>query len=436
MALLAELVRRSLPLASVTVYEPRDELGTGVAYGDAPDSLLLNTRSAAMGVCAEAPGGFADWAGLAGGDRWGFATRRHYAAYIQHCLDRDLRRAAFPLLHRRERVTGLSRWEPGFVLRSPSGAARFDAVVLAIGAPAPPPLAALHPDAASDPRYVEQAWSSDWLAQLQPDDHVVVLGTGLTTVDQLQRLRDAGHCGIVTAVSRRGQLPQAHAPQPQPADAPWEAAAGLPLRVLLRTLRRQLRDSAGWRDMLDALRPQHRAIWSALDSRERRAFMRHLRPWWDTHRHRMPPAAAALVQQARAEGRLRIMAGSVVAITPDEGRLAVSVRPRGRDDVCVLKTDTVVRATGFGLALEAGRDPLLDTLLQAGLLHPDPLGLGACADGDCRILDARGLPVPGLYALGPLLAGRWWEATAVPDIRQDAGTLAQALAGTVPGDAR
>ncbi|MBN3585700.1 hypothetical protein JYB64_25240, partial [Algoriphagus aestuarii] len=44
-----------------------------------------------------------------------------------------------------------------------------------------------------------------------------------------------------------------------------------------------------------------------------------------------------------------------------------------------------------------------------------------------EVVDARGRVVPGLYCLGPLLRGRYWEITAVPELRVAARWLAQAL---------
>ncbi|MBN8909448.1 MAG: hypothetical protein J0H99_23285, partial [Rhodospirillales bacterium] len=38
----------------------------------------------------------------------------------------------------------------------------------------------------------------------------------------------------------------------------------------------------------------------------------------------------------------------------------------------------------------------------------------------------------GLFAIGPLTRGRWWELTSVPDIRVQAARLAQRLATLTP----
>ena len=61
--------------------------------------------------------------------------------------------------------------------------------------------------------------------------------------------------------------------------------------------RRQMRAAAShglpWQAVMDAVRPQVQALWRGLPLAERRRFLRHLRPWWDVHRHRIPPRSAA-----------------------------------------------------------------------------------------------------------------------------------------------
>ena len=72
-------------------------------------------------------------------------------------------------------------------------------------------------------------------------------------------------------------------------------------------------------------------------------------------------------------------------------------------------------------------DVLLAQLRDSGLVSADPLGLGVRASAQCELLDRRGMPVRGLYGLGPLLRGQSWEMTAVPELRIAAGQLADHL---------
>jgi uncharacterized NAD(P)/FAD-binding protein YdhS len=63
------------------------------------------------------------------------------------------------------------------------------------------------------------------------------------------------------------------------------------------------------------------------------------------------------------------------------------------------------------------KDRLLRSLLDAGKVTPDHLGIGFEVDGTCRAGEH-------LWAMGPLTKGRYWEIIAVPDIRDQAAIVA------------
>jgi len=48
---------------------------------------------------------------------------------------------------------------------------------------------------------------------------------------------------------------------------------------------------------------------------------------------------------------------------------------------------------------------------------------------ECALVGANGEPSRSLYLVGPLLKARFWEATAVPELRQHAKAVAQRLLG-------
>jgi uncharacterized NAD(P)/FAD-binding protein YdhS len=66
-------------------------------------------------------------------------------------------------------------------------------------------------------------------------------------------------------------------------------------------------------------------------------------------------------------------------------------------------------------------------LLKDGLISPDALGLGLRTSDAYECLDAEGESSTGLRYIGPLLKARYWEATAVPELRVHAEALARLL---------
>lgn len=146
-------------------------------------------------------------------------------------------------------------------------------------------------------------------------------------------------------------------------------------------------------------------------------FLRHVRPWWDVHRHRIAPEVAATVAQMVADGRLEIVAGRIVAAREAAEAIEVEYVRRGG---ATSRTETFAYAfncTGPLHSITRSKDPLLRSLLDAQLVKPDHLGIGVEISDDCRA-------GPHLWAMGPLTKGRYWEIIAVPDIREQAAAVA------------
>ena len=159
-------------------------------------------------------------------------------------------------------------------------------------------------------RYARDPWAGDAL-ELDRRDDVLLVGTGLTMCDVALALRDADQQGRIHAISRRGLLPQPHrlsAKPPPHLDRPatldaWPASAV----GLLRGLRREVRERAGedvdWREVVTSIRADTPALWQTARRGERRRFLRHTRPYWETHRHRSSPETAHADRRAGGDGQ-------------------------------------------------------------------------------------------------------------------------------------
>jgi uncharacterized NAD(P)/FAD-binding protein YdhS len=180
----------------------------------------------------------------------------------------------------------------------------------------------------------------------------------------------------------------------------------------------------GWRSAVHELRSVTQRLWGGATAAERARFLRHLRPWWDVHRHRSAPAVAERSGAVEAEGRLRFAAGRIASVAPDG---AISWRPRAADHAETLLASRIVNCTGPELDIVRAREPLFDALLGRRLIRPDPNRLGVDVDGESRAVAADGTPSATLFAIGPVTRGAFWESIAVPDI----AVQAQAVARTI-----
>jgi len=240
-------------------------------------------------------------------------------------------------------------------------------------------------------------------------------------VDVVLSLDAAGHSGKIIAVSRRGQIPRSHADfDPAPVDK-GELPVGN-LRGLWRWLRQRSAE-VGWRAAVDSLRPHSHALWQSLDLDQQQRFLRHARPWWDVHRHRIAPQVAATVKRMIGEGRLEILTGRVVGAQNSGEGMDVDIRRRGAASPVRTHVRYAFNCTGPLHSMSHTRDALLRSLLDGGGVRPDQHDIGLEVDEHCRAAGGE-----RLWALGPLTKGRYWEIVAVPDIREQAAAVAEDIA--------
>ncbi|GJD80352.1 hypothetical protein NBEOAGPD_3593 [Methylobacterium gregans] len=429
-----QLLAQLPPGRSVLLCERAERFGRGRAYATGNPDHLLNVRAANMSAFPDRPAQFEDWlasADAAEGIRrtpaGTFAARGLYGRYLSELLTAALTGADAPRLQLvNEAITDIAPEEGRLVLRS-EGGRRFAAAgaVLAMGNLAAPEEPAS--------RHRADPWNPDGFGRLHPDRAVLVVGTGLSMVDAVMNLRRHGFTGRIVALSRRGQASTVHAQAgawPQPDFSPAERTS---LTRLLRRIRQEVAAASaagiGWHGVLDALRPVTDTLWLGLPEAEKARFLRHLRPFWDVHRHRAAPPAGAAIAAEIAAGTLEVRAAKLLAIEDRPDEALVTCRPRGAREPETFAVQCILDARGIGRVAETV-DPLLRRLIDRGLVRPGPFGIGLDVRPDLSVIGD--MPAP-LWTLGPLIRGVFWECTAVPDIRNQAAQLARAVAAGVRG---
>ncbi|HEY1149431.1 MAG TPA: FAD/NAD(P)-binding protein [Pseudoduganella sp.] len=165
-------------------------------------------------------------------------------------------------------------------------------------------------------------------------------------------------------------------------------------------------DGADWRDVMAALRPHTANIWRAWPEKERRRFLRHVQPYWDSHRHRLAPAAHEPLQRALQDGRVSVIAARVLACTGGAERLKVTLQRRGAGEE-ELWAARIINCTGSCPSPERCGDALIAQLVADGVLQGAQAGAEVSAAWRGR-----------LAYIGPWLKASHWEATAVPELRK------------------
>ncbi|MFY9906816.1 MAG: FAD/NAD(P)-binding protein [Terriglobales bacterium] len=454
--LAVQLLRRTASL-SIAVMDRGGLPGRGLAYSSPHRFHLLNVPAGQMGAFPDEPEDFLRWAKSnhdASIKSRSFLPRAVYGQYLSSVLDRTLAEKGRDRFHwiqdealslqPRKNKLALQRKN----LASPELLTRV--VVLATGnfppgAPRIPGLAASNSLASGlsstlrSSLYVQFAWSAHALENLPRDGSVLLLGSGLTSIDMIMALKSKAFRGTIHVLSREGLIPSRHQPiQPWPLF--WNANSPRTVRGLLRLIREQVDAAAekgiDWRSVVDSLRPVTPQIWQSLPLSEQKRFLRHVRPYWDIHRHRLAPEIADIFSDMEAEGQIRFHTGRITRYA-EHGNLAeILYQERGSNTVKRLHAHRVINCTGSETDCRRIDDSLITSLLVQGLTDPDPLFLGLHVDAHGALIDYRGRPSRSLFTIGPTRKGQLWETTAVPEIRQQAEQLAEHLVKALNTDSQ
>lgn len=431
---------RSLHI-TIVEREPR-RIARGFAYSTPHQACVLNVPAGRMSAFEDDAAHFVRWASTRDPSITGatFVPRSMYGDYLIALLN-DAQAAAGRSAHLDRiavEVVGIddpAPPAPAKVTLADGRTLDADRIVLATGnfPPCDPPTA----DAkfAAGDRYTQNPWAPDALSGLPTDTPSLLIGTGLTMLDVAIVLRDGGNQSKMHAVSRRGLVPQPHrvAVKPPPT-LPFPESMRLPNPTLLRlfkALRREVQEQSGhgldWREVVTALRQDTPRLWGSLDPRGKRQFLRHLMPFWETHRHRAAPETARRIQRLSAEGALLIQAARILRIEEDAEGVRVSLRRRGTGSDELLRVGHVINCTGPDTDIERCGGTLLQTAISEGLLQPDELRLGLEVAADGATIRADGTVSRRIFTIGPLRRSRLWETTAVPELRAQAAALAASL---------
>jgi uncharacterized NAD(P)/FAD-binding protein YdhS len=417
----------------IALIERGKAAGRGVAYGTGDPKHLLNVQADQMGAFPDDIGHFYRWlqnhprnlaaAGITDLRPDAFIPRLVFGDYIQDLLQ-EARRNDHRLEIIHDEIVDMTRQDTGtFQLLSREGRRLQSAqVVLALGN---------FPPGESDKTktwFTNNPYAAEIHAQLAQPGDVLVIGTGLTSLDILLTLAPIKHEGKIHLLSRGGLFPQPHRPSaPYP---PFLHSDDLPktARGLFRRVRKEVRLAVSkgidWRPVLDAIRPFNQEIWQGLNQDEQKRFLRHIRALWDTHRHRCAPEIIAVKERLEKEGRLICHRGHIRGYRPVGDQIEVTYRPRGATETKTFTVRQVLSCTGPQSDYRKLDDPLVRHLLEHDLLAPDPLKIGAYTGDGGLIRNQSGAAVDGLYTLGSTQKGRLYESIAVPELRGQAATLA------------
>jgi uncharacterized NAD(P)/FAD-binding protein YdhS len=415
-------------------------MARGIAYGTNSPHHRLNVPAGNMSALADDPQDFLRYcqkydASIGAAD---FVSRKCYGDYLSALLNsaQGLCRSGSTLTCLAGEALALRPRQQGAQVELSDGRLiEATHVVLAFGhfAPLDPKGIDTNLDAG---RYQRDPWAAERQVSNFADQSVLLLGSGLTAMDVALSLeRQTPHAPIYL-LSRRGLLPLPHRAGPVNAQVHDELVQRMlegpaTVRCYMQEIRRQVRlgegDGLNWRDVFVMLRSNTATLWKRLAVTERRRFLRHAQAYWDVHRHRVAPSSFQAFQSAVADGRLKPMAGRIKTLESCEHGLRIGIQLRGSQKLTYITVAQLINCTGPNSDLRRVDDRLIKQLQADGLISIDPDGIGLRVDTSLAVKDREGRSLQWLSYVGPMLKADYWEATAVPELRQHAWQLARKL---------
>jgi uncharacterized NAD(P)/FAD-binding protein YdhS len=424
--LAAHLLRDPARDIRVTLLERRGQYGQGVAYSASQRDHKVNVPARGMSVFPDDPDHFWRWLQArnypGSKSSWIFVPRRLYGVYLEHVLAEAGRSRPGRLLVLAEEALSVHQAGKGIEALLGNGTSLVSRhVVLAVG----------HETQPARGRGIAVRVGSDRDTPLDPEAPVIILGSGLSMVDAWLSLAQSNHRGPILVVSRNGFLPKGHRDVPPlPIDAA-DVPFGTNLPYFLRWFRGLITEAetAGgdWRSVIDGLRPFNQRIWQSWTEHTKRQALRHLRPWWNIHRHRLPPDLHERLSGAVRRHQVELIAAEFLGVERHGDGVRATIRPRGTTARQTIDVARIYDCGGVTVDVATSSNPVIRDLIASGKGRPDALHIGLDVDEHCHVVDGNGKSSPHLLAVGPLTRGRFFEIEAVPDIRRQCVDIARQL---------
>jgi uncharacterized NAD(P)/FAD-binding protein YdhS len=467
--LVDEVVRnRIAEHLEIKFFEPQSVVGPGFAYQPDFDTNLLNTRADSMSAVATDKQHFRRWLSDNASDlktdypnlRFSsdeFLPRSLFGRYLkdlfqdavsktkQHGIDFSLvNESVIDIIQLAGEKVCVDTGKSGYIA---------DRVVLCLGNP---PSTKYHHLQSYDGFVNNPYPTARMLSNIPERASVCVLGTGLSAIDAVLSLVEAGHKGRIVMASRAGRLPsvrgvhnttrtlrllsrdrlQEIAAQRDNISlaqiyamlcAEVEAATGTPCNVaeilnantgtfdyLSTEIQRSDDSERIWQSVIYATNNVIDLIWNLLSVEDKRLFQASFGSQWSSYRVSFPLKNARKLHELLRKDRILVLGGvKSCRFNEASGTFETCVRDSDRGFNTTIESQYLINATGFSTDVQNAEHPLIQNLLRRGLAVPDEFGGFSLefASGTLKV-PHRSVRSP-IAVLGSLAAGTYFWTNAM-----------------------
>ncbi|WP_407310954.1 FAD/NAD(P)-binding protein [Pseudomonas sp. nanlin1] len=460
--------RGQAPFNEVLIFEKSAGVGAGMAYQLDSASNLLNTRAGTMSPIDAEPDHFVNWLRTHTA-KWqahfpqvevsdgAFLPRGLFGLYLNDLFSdcvQSLTGNGVRVEHVQLEIKAMRTTANGYELQAGPLSYLADAVVLATGN-----LHSAERDHMErEPGYFNSPYPCTRLIDAIPRNHsVCVLGTGLSAIDAVVCLADAGHQGKLIMASRGGRLPSvrgvhhaSYSPRllSRQGIEGWVAGLGGPLTLdqlyatliseasaihgaplqldsILRSgtgahryldieVQEALDSERSWQSVLYALNESIDLIWHYLDDQDKTRFEKDFKSQWLAYRVSFPVDNARKLQALFHRDQLCVFGGTGLSWRDQaSGAFATSIFDHRMGFRATLYSDSLINSTGFTADAAQCKAKLVRQLLDIGLVSAHPYGGIKVDFHSNQVVTADGSLLPNVYAVGALTSGTHFWTNAM-----------------------
>ena len=420
------------PLTVYLFEKDYHQLSRGIAYRASTEGQLLNVPAGRMSLHNHQPDDFYKWLCAHVSKEIQpeeFVPRSLFGTYLKEVFQKSIDQAKYVTVRViTDEVMDIIKHEDQLhVITIKNHTHTVARAVVATGILAPQDPFTVTLDVRFSGLYQSNPWSFRYQDKLKANDHIVLIGMGLTMLDHATSLLKGNKNLILSVFSRRGLLPLAHAEYEPYSFPEYTIIPAADIGTLLRSVRlyykTHQRKGLDWRDLIDRIRTQVPQLWKALSVQSRSRFIRHLKPYWEIHRHRAPAVILDRVKKAMQEGRFTILKGRIQDVKTTVSTLQLSIT--NQQKTITLETNFLLNSSGLQQNISLTSDPLLRKLMEHGYMIPDDNGLGTETDEEGALECKQG--EKNIFTLGALRRASVFECTAAKEIGEQAFALSRIL---------